>query len=124
VLPSRHACDQGSQWPLPKTARGPEGVVAQTRRASAGSRLMKPRELLARCARGDFANVAFRDLQRLLEALGFVLDHQRGDHHLYRHATVHQRVNIQPHGAQSKPYQVRQVLELVERYGLELKEHE
>jgi len=27
-------------------------------------------------------------------------------------------------GAQAKPYQVRQVLELLERYGLELKEHE
>jgi hypothetical protein len=34
------------------------------------------------------------------------------------------RVNIQRHGAQAKPYQVRQVLELVERYGLELEERE
>jgi predicted RNA binding protein YcfA (HicA-like mRNA interferase family) len=85
---------------------------------------MKPRDLLARCARGDFANVPFRDLQRLLEALGFVLDRQRGDHHLYRHPAMHQRVNIQPHGAEAKAYQVRQVLEVVERYGLELKEHE
>ncbi len=85
---------------------------------------MKPRDLLARCARGDVANVAFRDLQRLLEALGFVLDRQRGDHYLYRHPAVRQRVNIQRQGAQAKPYQVRQVLELVERYGLELEERE
>ena len=63
---------------------------------------MKPRELLARCARGDVANVAFKDLQRLLEALGFVLDRQRGDHHLYRHPAVRQRVNIQRHGAHAK----------------------
>jgi predicted RNA binding protein YcfA (HicA-like mRNA interferase family) len=85
---------------------------------------MKPRELLARCARGDVANVAFRDLQRLLEALGFVVDRQRGDHHLYRHPAVRQRVNIQRQGPQAKPYLVRQVLELVERYGLELEERE
>ena len=83
---------------------------------------MKPRELLARCARGEFANVPFRDLQRLLEALGFVLDRQRGDHHLYRHPVVRQRVNIQPQGAQAKPYQVRQVVQLLERYGLTLED--
>jgi hypothetical protein len=43
---------------------------------------------------------------------------------LYRHPAVRQRVNIQRQGAQAKPYQVRQVLELVERYGLELEERE
>jgi predicted RNA binding protein YcfA (HicA-like mRNA interferase family) len=83
---------------------------------------MSPRELLQRLARGQLRNVRFSDLQRLLAALGFDLDRVRGSHHIYRHRVVRERVNLQPQGGQAKPYQLRQVMELVERYDLRLED--
>ncbi len=83
---------------------------------------MKPAELLKRLADGQLANVRFADAQRLAEALGFELDRVRGSHHIYRHASMGQRLNLQALGGQAKPYQLRQLLELVERHALRLEE--
>lgn len=83
---------------------------------------MKPAELLRRLAEGETANVRFADAQRLAEALGFELDRIRGSHHIYRHPEGGQRLNLQARGGQAKPYQLRQLLELVERHALRLKE--
>lgn len=82
---------------------------------------MKPNELLRRLAEGQVANVRFADAQRLADALGFELDRVRGSHHIYRHPGG-QRLNLQSRGGQAKPYQLRQLLELVERHALRLKE--
>jgi predicted RNA binding protein YcfA (HicA-like mRNA interferase family) len=79
---------------------------------------VKPKQLLDRASRGDVRNVSFGDLQRLVEALGFEQDRIRGSHAIYRHPEVRERVNLQPHGRQAKPYQVRQVVELAARYSL------
>jgi predicted RNA binding protein YcfA (HicA-like mRNA interferase family) len=59
---------------------------------------------------------------REAEALGFELDRTRGSHHIYRHPTVRQRINLQPHRGQAKPYQLRQLLDVVERHALRLEE--
>ncbi len=83
---------------------------------------MKAAELLKRLADGQLANVRFTDAQRLAEALGFELDRVRGSHHIYRHAAGGQRLNLQARGGQAKPYQLRQLLELVERHALRLEE--
>ena len=83
---------------------------------------MKPSALLARLAQGQFANVRFADAQRLAEALGFELDRVRGSHHIFRHPGTGQRLNLQASGGQAKPYQLRQLLDLVERHALRLKE--
>jgi len=83
---------------------------------------MQPDTLLARLARGSVANVRFGDLQALVEAFGFELVRVSGSHHIYAHAEVPQLVNLQEVGGEAKPYQVRQLLRLVERYGLRLEE--
>jgi predicted RNA binding protein YcfA (HicA-like mRNA interferase family) len=83
---------------------------------------MKPAELLKRLADGQLANVRFTDAQRLAEALGFELDRVSGSHHIYRHAAARLRLNLQARGGQAKPYQLRQLLELVERNALRLEE--
>jgi len=83
---------------------------------------VKPRDLLARCARGDDRNVRFADLQKLVEALGFEFDRIKGSHHVYVHPVTRKRLNLQPQGRQAKPYQVRQVLGQVERYSLRVKD--
>jgi predicted RNA binding protein YcfA (HicA-like mRNA interferase family) len=83
---------------------------------------VRPSELLARLQQGNTANVRFTDAQRLVEALGFELDRTRGSHHIYRHPTLQEKINLQPVGRQAKPYQLRQVHAIVERYDLKVKD--
>jgi predicted RNA binding protein YcfA (HicA-like mRNA interferase family) len=64
--------------------------------------------------------VAFSDLQRILVSAGFVLVRTKGSHHLYTRAGIEEIVNIQPKGKEAKPYQVRQVLNLLEKYNLSI----
>lgn len=45
-----------------------------------------------------------------------------GSHHVYAHPGVPELINLQEVGGQAKPYQVRQLLKLVERYDLTLEE--
>jgi Predicted periplasmic or secreted lipoprotein len=58
----------------------------------------------------------------LVEALGFTLDRVQGSHHIYRHPDIRQRINLQPRGGVAKPYQLRQVLQVMERNALLLRE--
>lgn len=81
---------------------------------------MKPRELLDRAARGNVRNIRFDDLQRLVVALGFHLSRVSGSHHIYIHPDIAEPVDIQDRKGQAKPYQVRQVVELAERYSLDV----
>ena len=83
---------------------------------------MHPRQLLDRLAHGQLANVRFKDAQRLVEVLGFELDRVQGSHHIYRHPVIAQRINLQARGGEAKPHQLRQLLDLMERYALGLKE--
>ena len=82
---------------------------------------MNPTRLLMRLRQGSFSNVAFSDAERLVVALGFRFERLgQGRHHIYRHSKVSGRVNLQPRGGQAKEYQLRQLLQLVEEYDLEL----
>jgi len=85
---------------------------------------MKPKKLLARLARGTVANVTFADMQRLVEDMGFELQRVSGSHHIFIHPDVPSPVNLQSVNGQAKPYQVRQVLRLIERYALTLESEE
>ena len=83
---------------------------------------MRPKKLLERLKGGDVQNVSFADCRNLVEALGFELDRVRGSHHVFRQRTTGARLNLQPFGGMAKPYQLRQLLALVERYDLSLEE--
>jgi hypothetical protein len=63
-------------------------------------------------------NIDFRGLRRLLLWLGFE-ERMRGDHHIFTKDGVEEILNLQPRGAQAKPYQVRQVRDVIVRYKLE-----
>ncbi|MGH8117479.1 MAG: type II toxin-antitoxin system HicA family toxin [Rhodanobacteraceae bacterium] len=65
------------------------------------------------------ANIAFTDLCRLLERLGFV-ERTGGSHHIFTHQGVEERINLQESGTNAKPYQVKQVRAVIIRYGLEV----
>jgi predicted RNA binding protein YcfA (HicA-like mRNA interferase family) len=58
----------------------------------------------------------------LIEAFGFRLARTSGSHHIFAHPDIPELVNIQNHRGKAKPYQVRQFLELVEQYNLQLGE--
>jgi predicted RNA binding protein YcfA (HicA-like mRNA interferase family) len=83
---------------------------------------MDERKLLVRLARGAVANVAFDDLCSLAEALGFELRRVGGSHHVFTHPDIPELVNLQSVRGQAKPYQVRQLMRLVERYDLKLED--
>lgn len=83
---------------------------------------MKPAVLLGRLAEGRFNNVDFRDLVNLVQTLGFELDRTRGSHQIFVHGVVRCRLNLQPNGSQAKPYQMRQLLALIEEWGLRLED--
>ncbi len=70
--------------------------------------------------RGD-ANVPFRDLCQLLKKLGFT-ERIRGDHHVFTMPAVEEILNLQPREGKAKPYQVRQVRDVLLRYDLTLGE--
>ena len=83
---------------------------------------MDERKLLRRIGRGAVTNVAFGDLCSLAEGLGFELCRVRGSHHYFAHTAVGKSLNLQPTRGQAKPYQVRQLVKLVERYDLKLED--
>lgn len=82
---------------------------------------MNRRRLLRRLLAGSL-NVSFSDLTNLAEGFGFQLARVRGSHHIFRHPHVSELLNLQDVGGAAKPYQVRQLLALVERYNLQLED--
>jgi hypothetical protein len=83
---------------------------------------MGPSKLLERLRGGALSGVRFRDVVRLALALGFDLQRTSGSHHILAHPDVPELLNLQEVGGEAKPYQVRQLLQLVERYSLRLGE--
>ncbi len=63
------------------------------------------------------ANIEFKILCNLLLKLGFE-ERIKGDHHIYSKADVDEIINLQPIGSKAKPYQVKQVRNLIVKYHL------
>lgn len=63
------------------------------------------------------ANILFRDLCQLLHSLGFEM-RVRGSHHIFRKVAVEEKINLQKDGNKAKPYQVRQVRDVILKYKL------
>lgn len=67
------------------------------------------------------AAVPFAALCSLLKRLGFD-ERIRGDHHIFATSRVEEILNLQPKGGRAKPYQVRQVREVLLKYNLDLED--
>ena len=65
-------------------------------------------------------NFAFNDLCYVLERAGFQLRHGRGSHRVYYKEGVIEIVSVQPRDGKAKPYQVKQVRELLLKYKIEI----
>jgi hypothetical protein len=62
-------------------------------------------------------NIRFADLLKLLEYLEFNV-RIKGSHHICSRNDVNEIINLQPISGMAKPYQVKQVRELVVKYKL------
>lgn len=67
------------------------------------------------------ANISFIDICKLLKKFGFD-ERIKGDHHIFTKDNVIEILNLQPDNTKAKPYQVKQVRNLVLRYGLTMEE--
>jgi hypothetical protein len=75
-------------------------------------------KLLARILRGTSdAHISFTGLCELLQDLGFA-ERIRGDHHIFTKEGVEEILNLQPRGANAKPYQVKQCRNVIVKYKL------
>jgi hypothetical protein len=63
------------------------------------------------------ANVPFDTLRALLMRLGFN-ERIKGDHHIFTKNGVEEILNLQPKDGKGKPYQVKQVRDLILKYHL------
>lgn len=80
-------------------------------------------KLLVRVLRGTSdANIAFSDIRQLLIHLGFQ-ERVRGSHHIYYRDNVAEILNLQPKGTKAKPYQVKQVRNILLKYRLAGDDH-
>ena len=73
--------------------------------------------LLAILSGTQDASIAFADLQVVLDRLDFQL-RIKGDHFIYTKDDVEEIINLQPKGGKAKPYQVKQVRQIILRYQL------
>ena len=82
--------------------------------------MTKPDKLYQQLLNSSSRTISFRDFERLLRAFGFDLDRTTGSHRQYIHLDIPRAFPVQPDGKDAKRYQVREFLELVERYALHL----
>ena len=82
----------------------------------------KYNKLLSKIIRGTSdADISFSELCQLLKK--FYFDERiRGDHHIFIRDDIDEIFNLQPKGSKAKPYQVKQVRNLILKYKLDLEE--
>ena len=67
-------------------------------------------------------NIRFSEIIGLAEAFGFKLSRVKGSHHIFIHHQTRELLNFQNVSGMAKPYQVKQLLKIVEKYNLRLGE--
>lgn len=63
------------------------------------------------------AGIGFNELCSMLRRFGFQ-ERIKGDHHIFFRIDVEEIINIQPMQGKAKPYQVKQVRNLIIKYKL------
>lgn len=62
--------------------------------------------------------VRFERLCAIAEVFGFRYSRQKGSHKVYVHAKIKEILNFQNVGGKAKAYQVKQFIEILEKYKL------
>jgi predicted RNA binding protein YcfA (HicA-like mRNA interferase family) len=75
-------------------------------------------KLMERILRGTSdTNIPFKEMCQLLRSLGFA-ERIRGSHHIFTKEGIMEILNLQPKDANAKPYQVKQVRNVILKYKL------
>ena len=67
------------------------------------------------------SNVPFDALCILLKRLGFD-ERIKGDHHIFTKEGVEEILNLQPREGKGKPYQVKQIRDVILKYHIRIRE--
>ncbi|MDR4497960.1 MAG: type II toxin-antitoxin system HicA family toxin [Candidatus Scalindua sp.] len=78
----------------------------------------KQEKLLLQILKGQSdTNINFQDLVSLLRRFGFE-KRVSGSHHIFRKEGILEKINLQKEGNKAKPYQIRQVRNIILKYKL------
>jgi predicted RNA binding protein YcfA (HicA-like mRNA interferase family) len=67
-------------------------------------------------------NVSFTDAVNCAEIFGFRLDRKSGSHHIFVNNSIPEILNLQNVKGKAKPYQIKQLLKIIEKYNLQIEE--
>jgi len=67
------------------------------------------------------SNVSFETLRTLLISLGFQ-ERIKGDHFIFTKNGIEEILNLQPKNGKGKPYQIKQVREIILKYNIRIGE--
>lgn len=95
-----------------------DGLHLNLLRAKEGGEVSQFEKLLFAILSGTSdRGILFADLQSVLDRLGFQC-RIKGDHFIYTMNGIEEIINIQPVGKLAKPYQVKQVRNIILKYRL------
>ena len=80
---------------------------------------MRKKKLLQKLLSGT-KNVRFAEAVAVAEAFGFRLDRINGSHHIFEHQGISELLNLQNVKGKAKPYQIKQLLQLIETHNLRM----
>ena len=85
---------------------------------------MKDKKKLLQKIISGSSNVRFKEAVRLAEAFGFKLDRISGSHHIFVHPGIPELLNLQNVDGKAKPYQMKQLIKIVEKHNLRMETSE
>ncbi len=80
---------------------------------------MKKHKLVAKVLAGS-KNISFSEATTFAEIFGFHLSRIQGSHHIYARPDIPELVNLQDVGRKAKPYQIKQLIKIIEKYNLQM----
>ena len=82
---------------------------------------MNKKKLLRKLLSGT-KNVRFAEACLVAEAVGFRRQRVSGSHHIFSHPEIPENLNLQEVKGEAKPYQIKQLVKLIETHNLIIKE--
>lgn len=82
---------------------------------------MRKEKLLEKIYRGS-KNVRFSEAMKFAELFGFHLDRINGSHHIFIHPDIPEMINLQNFKGKAKLYQIKQIIDIIERYNLQVED--
>jgi len=82
---------------------------------------MKKKKLFQKILSGS-KNIKFQEAVGCAEMFGFQLDRISGSHHIFVHPDIPELINLQNVKGKAKPYQIKQLIQIIERFDLQMEE--